>query len=294
MIAAEWTETVTTPEGFELRFGRAAASERMVALAVDLLIILVVAVVLGLVMAFTLGEGALLLLLFLLRQGYFTWFETRWNGRTPGKRIYHLRVVRADGGPLTVETLLARNLTREVELFLPLTLLAVPDALFADHVGVVRLVASLWILLLLFFPLTNAHRLRIGDLLAGTRVVVSPRAQLLRDLADARPAAGVREAEVAYRFTSAQLSIYGEQELSVLEDVLRKAKRGGDEVVTEVTRTICRRIDWTGEVPARDERTRFLRAFYAAQRQHLEQQLLLGRRRLRKGTPKPPPLPPAR
>lgn len=289
MTAAEWTETVTTPEGFELRFGRAAASERLVALAVDLGIVVLAALVLGLLLAFTLGEGAAMLLLFLLRQGYFIWFETRWNGRTPGKRLFHLRVVRADGGPLTVETLLARNLTREVELFLPLTLLLAPDVLFADHTGVVRLVASLWILLLLFFPLTNPHRLRIGDLLAGTRVVVSPRVQLVRDLADARPAVGVREPEAAFRFTPAQLSIYGERELTVLEDVLRKARRGGDPVLVEVTRSICRRIGWSDEQAIGNDQTGFLRAFYQAQRQHLEQQLLLGRRRLRKGGP--PPLP---
>lgn len=283
MSTAAWTETVTTPEGFELRFGRAAASERLVALAIDLGLVLLAAFVAGLVLYFTLGVGAALLLLFLLRQGYFVWFETRWNGRTPGKRLFHLRVVRADGGPLTVETLLARNLTREVELFLPLTLLANPDVLFADHTGWVRLAASLWILLLLFFPLTNPHRLRIGDLLAGTRVVVSPSVALVRDLADARAAADVREPEPLFRFSPEMLAIYGERELTVLEEVLRKAKRSADPVVVEVARSICRRIGWTDEAAIGTDHARFLRAFYAAQRQHLEQQLLLGRRRLRKG-----------
>jgi len=288
VTAAEWTETVTTPEGFPLRFGRAAASERLVALAIDLGILLVVVLVAGALLYLTFGFGAAVLLQFVLRQGYFIWFETRWNGRTPGKRLYHLRVVRADGGPLTVETLLARNLTREVELFLPLTLLLAPDVLFADHSGWVRLLASLWILLLLFFPLTNPHRLRIGDLLAGTRVVVSPSVALVRDLADARPAAGVREPEAVFRFTPAQLAIYGERELTVLEDVLRKVKRTSDPVLVEVTRSICRRIGWTDEVATGKDQARFLRAFYAAQRQHLEQQLLLGRRRLRKGPAHPP------
>jgi uncharacterized RDD family membrane protein YckC len=287
MTAAARTEAIVTPEGFELRFGRATASERLVALAVDLGILLLVATVLGIVLALALGFGAVALALFLLRHGYFVWFETRWHGRTPGKRLFHLRVVRADGGPLTVETVLARNLTREVELFLPLTLLVSPDALFADHVGWVRLAASLWILLLLFFPLTNPHRLRIGDLLAGTRVVLSPPVALARDLADVRSGPGAAAPEVVFRFTPAQLSIYGEHELTVLEDVLRKARRGTvDPVLVEVTNSICRRIGWTDPEAIGGQHLRFLRAFYAAQRQHLEQQLLLGRRRLRKDAPR--------
>jgi len=284
MTTAEWTEKLTTPEGFELRFGRAAASERMVALAVDLTIVVGVAMVASLVLMFTLGDAAMLLVLFVLRHGYFVWFETRWNGRTPGKRLFHLRVVRADGGPLTVETLLARNLTREVELFLPLTLLVEPDVLFADHGGWVRLLASLWILLLLFFPLTNVHRLRIGDLLAGTRVVVSPQVALVRDLADTRPLRGAPQRQAVFVFSPEQLSIYGEHELTVLEDVLRKASRGADPVLVEVSKSICRRIGWTDHDAAGGDPGRFLRAFYAAQRKHLEQRLLLGRRRLQKGT----------
>lgn len=283
MSDAEAIETVVTPEGFALQFGRGAASERLLAVAVDLAIVIGVALLLGLGLGWALGMGAIALLLFVLRHGYFVWFETRWNGSTPGKRLFHLRVIRSDGGPLTVETVLARNLTREVELFLPLTLLLVPDALFADHTGWVRVVASLWILLLLFFPLLNAHRLRIGDLLAGTRVVVSPPVALARDLADERPAAGPGEPEAQFRFTAAQLSIYGERELTVLEEVLRKASRGRDPVVVEVAERICKRIGYGDRAALGSDHQRFLRAFYAAQREHLEHRLLLGRRRLRKG-----------
>ncbi|MBX3462095.1 MAG: RDD family protein [Planctomycetes bacterium] len=273
------TETIVTPEGLELHFQRATAAERLVALVVDLGLVLLGGLVLALGLWFTFGAGAVLLVLFLLRHGYFVWFETRWHGRTPGKRLFHLRVVRSDGGPLTVETVLARNLTREVELFLPLTLLLQPDALFADHTGPMRALATLWILGFLFFPLTNRHRLRIGDLLAGTRVVVSPRVALARDLADVR--AGGTAPEAVFHFTPEHLSVYGEHELTVLEDVLRKARRGtSDPVVAEVCRRICRRIGWTDPAAIGNQHARFLRDFYAAQRQHLEHRLLLGKRRL--------------
>lgn len=290
MSSGEW-QMVRSPEGIELRFGVATAAERLAALSVDLFIVLVLLLVVGLGAALVFGAGGWLLVFFVVRQGYFVWCETRGNGSTPGKRRFHLRVIRADGGPLTTEILLARNLTREVEMFVPLVLLLSPDVMFAEHEGAVRIVASAWVLLLLFFPLTNAQRLRIGDLLAGTRVVVSPPVALLRDLADtARPAARGAVEEPAFRFTPAQLGIYGEHELVVLEEVLRKARaEGGVQALKAVAGSICRRIAFDAAAVG-DRHPDFLQAFYAAQRQHLEQQLLLGRRRLRKadgGKPRP-------
>jgi len=273
-------QIVRSPEGIDLRFGTATASERVVAFAFDLAFVLVLLLLAGFLAALVFGAGGVLLASFVLRHGYFVWCETHGNGSTPGKRRLHLRVIRADGGPLTTEILLARNLTREIELFLPLMLLLQPDLLFAEHVGIVRLVASLWILLLLFFPLFNAQRLRIGDLLAGTRVVVSPPARLAKDLADAA---------VEFHFTVQQLSIYGEHELTVLEDLLRKTRTAGAaEALEAVTKSICRRIAWPDEASIGTRRPEFLRAFYTAQRQHLEQQLLLGRRRERKVSRKKP------
>ena len=276
-------QSVRSPEGVELRFRTAAASERLVALALDLALGGVLLVVAGLLLTLLSGLGGLRLVFFVVRHGYFIWCETRGYGSTPGKRRLHLRVIRADGGPLTTEILLARNLTREVELFLPLMLLLNPDALFGEHHGVVRIVASAWILLLLFFPLTNPLRLRIGDLLAGTRVVVSPPAALMRDLADSKstPSAPSRAAE--FQFTAAQLTVYGEHELTVLEDVLRKANTpDAQRTLRAVTKSICGRIGWADPAAIGERHERFLRAFYTAQREHLEQQLLLGRRRLRK------------
>jgi len=280
-------ESVRSPEGIELRFQRAAVSERTVALAIDLGILVTGLVLIGIAGSTVFGSGVALAVSFFLRHFYFVFFETRWNGRTPGKRLFHLRVIRADGGPLTIETLLARNLTREVELFLPMIVVLAPQALFADHHGLVRVLASLWVLLLLFFPLTNRQRLRIGDLLAGTRVVISPPARLLGDLADG--SVKQRFAEEAgpgdHRFTNEQLSIYGEHELNVLEDVLRKARGPQDRAaLATIAASICKKI---GHPPlaSREDADPFLRAFYRAQRQRLEHQLLLGKRRLQKDAP---------
>ena len=280
--APKLAETVLAPEGIELRFGTATAAERLIALAVDLVLLLLLAFVLAIPLGIVAGVPGVVLLLFALRYGYFAWFETRWNGRTPGKRLFHLRVIRADGGPLSTEVVLARNLTREVELFVPMIVIMAPAMLFPQHSGLVRLLATAWVLLLLFFPLTNRHRLRLGDLLAGTRVVVSPPQPLLRDFADHRESASA-VATPRTDFRSEELEVYGEHELHVLEEVLRKASlEGGKDLVDAVTRSIHKRLG-RGEVPsAPNEQRDFLQAFYRAQRAHLEQRRLLGRGRARK------------
>lgn len=287
-------QIVRSPEGLLLQFRTATAGERMAAFAIDVVIVILLLLVVALpVMLFALMGATVVVVLwplwfFLLRFGWFSWAEIRGGGRTPGKRRYHLRVIRSDGGPLTAEILLARNLTREVETFLPTMLVLNPDMLFSGHDGLVRLLAMVWVIVLLLFPLTNSARMRVGDLLAGTRVVVSPPAMLALDLAAATPTPAAKaqaEADAAeeFVFTPEQLGVYGERELAVLEDVLRKAPASGkDEALLAVTRSICKRLGIGDTTAALARPLPFLRAFYAAQRQHLEQRLLLGKRRLDK------------
>lgn len=279
------TLTVTTPEGIELEFTTATAAERIVAFAFDALVLAVALFVLALLAglaSFVLGPAPLFLLFFVARLGYFAIAEIRGNGRTFGKRRLGLRVIRADGGPLSTEVVLARNLTREVELFLPLQVLLLPETWHDGQQGALAVVALVWVLLLLFFPLTNRHRLRIGDLLAGTRVVAAPRPVLARDLAADAQQARATDAEPT--FLPRHLEVYGIHELQVLEDVLRKARTpGAKETLDAVSKSIKRRIGWSDPSPPPGD-YRFLRAFYAAQRRHLEDRLQLGHRKEDKRT----------
>jgi len=131
-------------------------------------------------------------------------------------------------------------------------------------------------------PLWNRSRARLGDLVAGTRVVRVPRALLLGDLVR-RAATGAQQREAgAPVFKPAQLGIYGIYELQVLEDVLRKARQpGGKEAVAAVAQRIRAKIGWD-EAQGEFADEKFLEHFYAAQRKHLEQQLLFGKRKERK------------
>jgi uncharacterized RDD family membrane protein YckC len=60
----------------------------------------------------------LVLLVFFAWWGYFVLFEITWNGQTPGKRLFGLRVVRRDGQPISVVASLVRNIVRAVDMFL--------------------------------------------------------------------------------------------------------------------------------------------------------------------------------
>ena len=122
------TTRLATPDSVELEFRLAGPGSRFLALFLDGLIsivlygaILVAAIALG---AFAGNEpvstAATVLLsvgLFVVRWGYFLFFEIRFRGQTPGKRVLGIRVVREGGLPLGVSHSLIRNLLRFVDGF---------------------------------------------------------------------------------------------------------------------------------------------------------------------------------
>jgi uncharacterized RDD family membrane protein YckC len=265
-----------TPEGVPLPLEIADAGQRAGAFLLDMLILIgsmigitvfllfasraVPAIdrVLGLI--WTIG-------LFLLRNFYFTGFEARPRGQTPGKRALGIRVIARHGGRLTLDSVIARNALREVEIFLPIMLMLA--ALAAHGYDTLILLFGLgWSAIFLFMPLMNRDRLRAGDLLAGTWVIRVPKRPLLPEIS--------AHAEDA-TFTEAELDAYGVRELETLEQVIRQ--RHAPSLAT-VTYTICQRTGhrhWSDDGGPRD--LAFLRAYYAALRGRLEQKLLFGKRR---------------
>ena len=287
--SAKLVREIVTPEGIPVRFTLARAGDRAAAFAIDVLLqaVIVVAVMLGLYVAVADSESwltaAIVILVFLLLNFYFAVFEVRWQGATPGKRKIGIRVIDARGGQLETSAVLARNLIRELEVWMPMRFLLAGQIVWPDAPGWARLLAAAWGIVFMFMPVFNKDRLRIGDMIAGTRVVMQPRVVLVPDLADEGAAAprvaapGAAPAD-GYTFSDAQLAIYGIYELQVLEGVLRI--NPGDVSHREVLRTVADKvrgkIRYEGKVL---DEERFLRDFYAAQRAHLEQKLLFGQRR---------------
>lgn len=278
---------IVTPEGVPISLALAGRGDRAAGFLIDFFIIAVAVIALALLAYLaggaTLGGSAswttpfVLVAVFAVRNFYFIFFEIRWRGQTPGKRAVRIRVVDRHGGALTADMLVARNLMREIEVFLPLAIILVPDQMWPNAPGWARMASSLWALGLALVPLFNRDRLRIGDLVAGTMVVRAPRAVLMPDIG-APPTVSPRRAQEAYEFKPEQLDVYGIYELQVLEKVLRDADadpRG--QAVAVVSEKIKSKIDWDRSRWAVDDE-RFLRSFYAALRAHLERKMLFGKR----------------
>ena len=152
---------IVTPEGVALPVDLADRGERAAAVLIDLIIIVAALLVFWLVLWLALGGedtapsgwglAFALVVSFALRSFYFTFFELRWHGRTPGKRLLRLRVIDRRGGRLRSDAVFARNLMREVELFLPISLLIAGESLGGG--GWVALLTLVWVFIFVLMPL---------------------------------------------------------------------------------------------------------------------------------------------
>jgi uncharacterized RDD family membrane protein YckC len=281
---AKLVREIVTPEGIPVRFTLARAGDRAVAFALDVILQVIVVALVSWGLALAVGSSgswlaaAIVILVFVLVNFYFVVFEVRWQGATPGKRRVGIRVIDARGGQLETSAVLARNLIRELEVWTPLRFLLAGDLVWPEAPGWARLLAGTWAFVFLFMPLFNRDRLRVGDMIAGTRVVVRPEVVLLPDLVDEAAATRARTARAAgHTFSEAQLGIYGIYELQVLEGVLRG--NPGSPAHFEAVRTVSEKVRKKIGYGAVVDDEQFLREFYAAQRAHLETRLLFGQRR---------------
>jgi uncharacterized RDD family membrane protein YckC len=280
--AARMRRSFVTPEGVDLQLEIGDASQRAGAFLIDLAIIVGVLIAMSFVLMLagigTAGVTGIswvlivwILAAFVLRNFYFTFFELSAKAATPGKRMMGLRVAARHGGRLEAQAVLVRNIMRELEVFVPISVMATgagEDSLD----GWMYLLTFIWVSIFTFFPMFNKDRLRIGDLVGGTWVVRTPKQALLRDMAD-----DLTERSQHYRFSDAQLAAYGIKELQVLEQVLR----GSDaDTMRTVAQRICTKIGMTYRWDQSDEA--FLNAYYQGLRGTLESKLLMGNRRVDK------------
>lgn len=285
--------TIVTPEGLAIPVTIASRGARLGALVLDFVLLFLALFIFQMVLILIFGglvdeairsaeesiSGAgeflfivLILVGFLARYGYFLGMELGPRGATFGKRMVGIRVAARNGGRLTPEAVIARNLLRDIELFMPLVFLMIAPSGEAGNFG---LAGAIWFLVFMLFPFFNKDALRAGDVIAGTWVLEAPRTKLA-DALSTQGAAAKGSSEITgvrYEFGEAELSIYGEHELQTLERMLRNAQ---PEALTAVHETICRKIGW--DPGAGDERA-FLEAFYAQLRAKLEGDMRFGKRK---------------
>lgn len=183
-IGAETTLDIDTPENVVFGYQIAGIGSRFLAAIIDTLLILILQVVanltLVLVGATLLGDSLLQgtqnrsvawlaavlgLVAFALLWGYYIFFETLWNGQSPGKRRLGLRVIRNNGTPAEFSEIAIRNLVRLVD-FLPLYY----------GIGVITM-------------FIDGQSRRLGDLAAGTLVVYESGVLTLDELTPVSPSA---------------------------------------------------------------------------------------------------------
>jgi uncharacterized RDD family membrane protein YckC len=206
---------IETPEQTALEFPLAGIGSRALALAIDSLLQLGVLVVLGILAGIISYAGflpqfgkqwtyaILIFLAFVSQFGYFAFFETVWNGRTPGKKWTRLRVITDSGQPIGAQAAILRNLMRTVDEL---------PALYA--VGIVT-------------SLLSPQNKRVGDYVAGTVVIHEKPAEGGRVMWDS-PAVPMLAAPPSRILNHAELQLveaFLERRASLQEEVRRSMAR---------------------------------------------------------------------
>ena len=267
--AVGFRQAVRAPEQVWLELAIAGPTSRMLAYAVDYVLVLLIEIgvfVLLVLVAPALargplsglrqalgsgdpvghaGEALLLLLTFVIvgqlvvEWAYFLFWEVVGRGRSPGKWLVGLRVVRDDGFAIGVRDSLVRNLLRAVDL-LP----------WYYAVGLIAMLAS-------------PQGKRLGDLAAGTIVVRLDRPAAAPPLAEEGG-----ETEAAFRFSRDQLARLGPDELAHARQTLRRldtlAPEQAARALERTATVLASRIEHAEIAPG--EQRAFLRALLRAAR----------------------------
>jgi uncharacterized RDD family membrane protein YckC len=215
------TVAIEAPEHIRFRYRLAGPVQRAVAHLIDLAAIVGIAVVLILLAVFAniatplrgeaLGKaeiGFALLALFVLQWGYFALFESLARGQTLGKRAISLRVVKTGGEPIGFVDAVLRNLLRAAD-WLPI----------GYAVGLTSM-------------LIDGRFRRLGDLVAGTMVVVEDRIKVAVPIV-IYPPSPQEQAALPPRV------ILAADELRAIEMFLRRASDLGAALATELAMRIA-------------------------------------------------------
>src|SRR5712671_5083426 len=134
VITSDDILVIETPERVPLHFALASIGNRFIACAIDHTIQIVALIVLVILFAVIsdvadLGNqflsmpkwirALLVIVVFVVWDGYFVLFEWLWRGQTPGKRWLKLRVIREDGRPISFLEAMVRNLVRLADISVP-------------------------------------------------------------------------------------------------------------------------------------------------------------------------------
>ena len=167
---------VVTPENIEFEYALAGPFQRLPAYLADLVIWNLCFFVTGFVLLFiggllgvTLGLGEIALFLIVVIYFFVSWFygayfETYYNGRTPGKMLFKLRAVSIDGRPINGLQAGLRNVLRLADIYVMLTLQYFDPELPPYPIAPTYIVGTIAMFL-------SGKMQRVGDIASGTMVI---------------------------------------------------------------------------------------------------------------------------
>jgi uncharacterized RDD family membrane protein YckC len=243
---------VRTPESVELEFTLAGIGNRTIALVVDYLVwgALLIGVLIGWLILSTQAQqyfpnvrnielwltAISILLTFAVYTGYFVFFETLWQGQTPGKRYAKIRVIRDDGQPMAVTQAILRALIRPID-----------DIAFIG---------------MLLIILTRREK-RLGDFIAGTLVV-----QEQRPISTASFKLSLEAEKLADElFATQDLGLLLPDDFAVIREYLQRRSMLDDRARTDLSLKLARQVRdllTMQELPFQMTADLFLEAVYLA------------------------------
>lgn len=248
--------TLETPESVELEFTLAGIGNRAYALVIDLIalgFILMILLFMTGFASFFISEfltsfnvqadqvglwifAIQLFIMFATYVGYFVFFETLWQGKTPGKRFAKIRVVQDDGRPIQLQHATLRSLLRPVD----------------D-------ISALGMLLIIF----GKQEKRIGDWVAGTIVIQEEEAVADQEFPVSEQAKSLAEKLEG----QADLSQLLPEDFATIRGFLQRKEQMLSKPRTELARKLAtqvKKIIHLEEVPENVTATTFLEAVYFA------------------------------
>jgi len=149
---------IVTPENIAFTYQLASLSQRAIAYCIDMMVLVFVELLIGCLLLFMVSflylpsgfaVAIMFITVFFLYWFLGAFFETVWNGQTPGKRLLGIRVLSTQGQPINSFQAVVRNVLRLADLQPGMS----GGIAFANM-------------------LCNKRFQRFGDLLSGTMVIV--------------------------------------------------------------------------------------------------------------------------
>ena len=255
----------STPENVELELTLAGIGNRAWALLIDYLVlglIILLCVIIGLIISLVFidfwtsvfGDRAPLWLFgiaiftnYIIYSGYFVFFETIWQGQTPGKRFTKIRVIRDDGRPVRLTQIALRSLLRPIDEFL--------------FIGAILIMFNPW-------------EKRLGDWAAGT-IVIQNQAPNSPQNSSQNSSQNLSISKSGENFAAellqkADFSDLLPDEFTVIKEYLQRrhqlSLKGKADTSSRLAKDVKEIINFT-EIPANISADEFLEAVYLAYQQ---------------------------